>query len=252
MTAALFLADVAGAAVADTIHLAGPEGRHAAVVKRIRIGECVLLADGCGAAIGGVVVTSDPTGVAVRVNEILRVPTRRHRLVVAQALIKGERADVAVEALTEVGVSEVLAWQAARSIVRWKGDKRTKGLAKWHSIAREATKQSRRFTIPSVSFADSPEVQRRLREADTALVLHEDAAHSLSDVALPEAGEILVVVGPEGGISSDELDAFVDAGGVPVSLSDGVLRASTAGVVALAQLQLLLGIAGATASGEPR
>lgn len=239
MTDPLFLAELTGAEPGSLVAVTGDEGRHAAVVKRIQNGEQVLLADGAGAAVRGTVVEVDKHGITVRVQDLLASARQAHRWVGVQALAKGDRSDLAVETMTELGVDEVVAWQAARSIVRWSGDKATKGLAKWQSTAREAAKQSRRFRVPQVTTATTRQLCQRISAADLALVLHEAAEQDLADVELPAAGEVLFVVGPEGGITPDELAAFQQAGARAVLVSDAVLRTSTAGVVALAQLQLM-------------
>ena len=158
---------------------------------------------------------------------------------VAQALAKGDRGELAVELLTEVGVTEILPWQASRSIVRWSGERGTKGLARWRSTAREAAKQSRRLWVPTVADpVDTVGLAGRIAVAGTTLLLHEDATTPLADVSLPSAGEVLLVVGPEGGISPDELATLTAAGGRPTLLTPHVLRTSTAGVVAVAGLML--------------
>jgi 16S rRNA (uracil1498-N3)-methyltransferase len=158
--------------------------------------------------------------------------------VAVQGLAKGERSDIAIEALTELGVDELCAWQASRSVVRW-DVKADKGLARWATKVAEATKQSRRFRVPQVGYLNTAEVVARLRGAALGLVLHESATTPLSAIDLPESGEIVFVIGPEGGITPEELAAFAEVGALPVSISDAVLRTSTAGVVALAQLQAL-------------
>lgn len=236
---ALFLARFDQVRIGGIVEVTGDEARHAVVVKRTRPGENVLLADGAGRAVRGHVVAAEKNRLAVEVTEILESPPRAHRFVVAQALAKGDRSELAVEIMTELGVDEILAWQASRSIVRWQGERGAKALGRWAATAREATKQSRRFRIPEVSAADTTRVAERIRAAELALVLHESAEKTLSRVNLPEAGEILLVVGPEGGISPDELERFQQAGAVPVRISDGVLRTSTAGAIALGQLTVL-------------
>ena len=239
MSDPLFLARFDQVRIGGIVEVTGDEARHAVVVKRTVPGESVLLANGAGRAVRGRVVAAERNRMAVEVTEMLESPPRPHRFVVAQALAKGDRSELAVETMTELGVDEILAWQAARSIVRWQGERGAKSLGRWAATAREATKQSRRFRIPEVSFARTTRVAERIGAAELALVLHESAGDPLSRVNLPEAGEILLIVGPEGGISPDELERFQQAGAVPVRISDGVLRTSTAGAIAIGQLTVL-------------
>ena len=239
MSDALFLARFDQVRIGGIVEVTGDEARHAVVVKRTRPGESVLLADGAGRAVRGRVVAAEKNRLALEVTELLASPPRALRFVVAQALAKGDRSELAVEIMTELGVDEILAWQASRSIVRWQGERGEKSLGRWAATAREATKQSRRFRIPEVSAADTSRVAERIGAAELALVLHESAEKTLSRVNLPDAGEILLIVGPEGGISPDELERFQQAGAVPVRISDGVLRTSTAGAIAIGQLTVL-------------
>lgn len=244
MTDACYLAELGGAQPGDLVVVSGAEGRHAAVVKRTRVGEKVLVSDGRGAAIHGEVVEVGKQQISVRVTRCLSEPVTAHRWTVVQALAKGDRQEVAVESLTELGVARIVAWQAARSIVRWDGragagGKADKGVERWQATARESTKQSRRFRVPKVEYATSEQLRTLISSADLALVCHEDAATPLAQISLPERGEVVVVIGPEGGLTVDELSAFQAVGGQLVSLGDGVLRTSSAGVVALAQLQVL-------------
>jgi 16S rRNA (uracil1498-N3)-methyltransferase len=240
MTEALFLAEFEDPKPGDEIVLAGDEGRHAVVVRRIAVGETILLADGVGTAVRGPVVSTDRAGLALRVEEVLRTPVDDLRFVAAQALAKGDRAELAVEMLTEIGVDEVVPWQAQRSVVKWVPDRAERHLARWRSSAREATKQSRRFRVPVVTVPLSTrELCLRIPETALTLILHESAELRIPFVDLPEAGDVMIVIGPEGGVAPDELEALTAAGGVPVRISAGVLRTSTAGVVALAQLHAL-------------
>jgi 16S rRNA (uracil1498-N3)-methyltransferase len=229
----LFLADELPA-VGQVLRLAGSEGRHAADVQRLRTGEFLLLGDGAGTTAVCTVVTVAKGELQVRVIERSFAPASDPQLIVIQGLPKGDRAELAVQAMTEVGVDEIVPWHAARAIAHWKGERGRKALEKWRTVAREAAKQSRRAWVPVVT---------ELR-ATTALtptfVLHEDAKTPLSTVPLP-AGNLTLVVGPEGGIESAELDAFVAKGAVPVRLGPTVLRTSTAGVAALSVLSTRLG-----------
>jgi 16S rRNA (uracil1498-N3)-methyltransferase len=198
-----------------------------------------VLADGLGRCVVGPVVATGKQSITVQVTSLRVEEPPAVRFVVAQALAKGDRGELAVELLTEVGVSEILPWQASRSIVRWSGERGSKGLTRWRSTAREAAKQSRRLWTPVVEDpVGTTELAARVATADVALLLHEEAAHALADMALPAAGEVLLVVGPEGGITPDELEVLTEAGGRPTLLTPHVLRTSTAGVVACAGLML--------------
>lgn len=223
----------------DVVVLDGAEGRHAARVRRIAAGEAVLIADGRGGLASCVVDEVGPDRLTLRLIDRRVVAAPDPRVVVVQALAKGERAELAVELLTELGADEIVPWAAARSIVRWAGDREAKALARWQRTAAEAAKQSRRARVPHIAqLAGTPEVAARLGDA-TAFVLHEAASEPLSRVALPDHGDIVLVVGPEGGITDDELAAFRPA--TPVRLGEPVLRTSTAGAAALAALSVRLG-----------
>ena len=222
------------------VYLEGDEGRHAATVRRIRVGETIMVADGSGTAVRGLATEVDKTSVTVEVEEVLHAPVHRVRYAVVQALAKGVRASQAIEAMREMGVDEIVPWQASRSVVRWVPERIERQLARWRATVREATKQSRRFRVPIVSMpVTTDELVARIPSTTLTLVLHEEAEEPLSAVQLPDEGEIMVVVGPEGGIAPEELEALVVAGGRPVTVADAVLRTSTAGVVGLAQLQAL-------------
>jgi 16S rRNA (uracil1498-N3)-methyltransferase len=212
--------------------LAGDEGRHAAVVRRIVAGERVDLTDGAGHLARCVVVEADRRGLTCDVQDRIDVPAPSPRVVVCQAVPKGDRGETAVETMTEVGVDEIVPWSASRCVVRWKGERGDKALRKWRSTAREAAKQSRRAWLPGVAeLATTADAARRLGAAARGLVLHEDADVALGEVDLPADGEIVMVVGPEGGVAPDELEAFHAAGAVSVRLGPTVLRTSTAGTV---------------------
>jgi 16S rRNA (uracil1498-N3)-methyltransferase len=217
--------------------LDGEEGRHAATVRRIRAGERIDLADGDGVIAHCEVTAAGSGRLDLRVDDVERLPPPRLRLGLAQALAKGGRDEQAVETATEIGVDVVLPWQAGRSVVRWQGERGERARHRWETIAREAAKQSRRSRVPLVEEARAtPALARRAATATLALVLHEAAQRPLLDVPLPTDGELLVIVGPEGGIGDDELAVLAAAGAVPVRLGPEVLRASTAGPVALGWL----------------
>ena len=209
--------------------LTGPEGHHAADVQRLRPGEELLLCDGLGGLARAVVTVAAKGRLTVDVLDVTCVPAPSPRLVVAQGLAKGDRGELAVQAMTEVGVDEIVPWSAARSVVRWQGERGEKSAEKWRATAREAAKQARRAWYPLVApLASTAALAGRVH-----LVLHEEATQALSTVELPAGVEIVLVVGPEGGIAPEEVAAFEKSGAVAVRLGDSVLRTSTAGVAAL-------------------
>jgi 16S rRNA (uracil1498-N3)-methyltransferase len=234
----LFLVDdlpATGAFVLD-----GSEGHHAADVQRLRVGEELLLGDGRG-GLASCTVTAVARGrldLAVRAVDTIAAPAVR--ITVAQGIAKGDRGEFAVQAMTEAGVDEILPWAAARSVAQWRGERGDKARDKWVATAREAAKQARRAWIPAVGDQLSTR-QLAARLPASAFVLHEEAVVRLSTAPLPESGEIVLVVGPEGGIDANELAAFEAAGATPVRLGDEVLRTSTAGVAAIAVLNTRLG-----------
>jgi 16S rRNA (uracil1498-N3)-methyltransferase len=227
-------------AVGSRFTLGGDDGRHAAVVRRIRPGETILIGDGRGNGVRGRVVQASKAGLDIEVSQTLtEPPSRGVRFVAVQALAKGDRAELAVEMLTELGIDEIVPWAASRSVVRWTGDRVDRALARWRATAREAAKQCRRLRIPGVADPVSTrELVALVGTVGLALVLHEDATESLATIELPGAGTVLMVIGPEGGITPGELGDLTAAGARAVSVSDGVLRTSTAGTVALAGMLL--------------
>ncbi|GAB47773.1 16S rRNA (uracil(1498)-N(3))-methyltransferase [Mobilicoccus pelagius] len=243
MTAALYRlpeGTLAARAPGDVVVLDGEEGHHAATVKRAGVGEEILLADGSGRLGHGVVVATGDGTADVRLVTIEDAAVAGARFVLVQGLAKGGRDEQAVEAATELGVDGVIAWQARRCIVRWKPERAARSLVKWRTVATAAAKQSRRATTPEVDGpCSTADLVRRLGGPDApvlVLVLHEDAEEPLASFDLPEAGDVWLLVGPEGGIAPEELDTLTAAGARPVRLGSTVLRSSSAGPAALAVL----------------
>lgn len=214
--------------------LTGDEGFHAATVQRLEPGEQVLLSDGLGRlAHGTVVEVTGKDSIVFQIVAMTEAPVPSPRLIVVQAIPKGDRGELAVEMLTEVGVDVIVPWAAQRCVAQWRGDKIDRGIEKWRNTARESAKQARRPRTPQVStLASSDDVVRLIRNTTPSWVLHEDGEARLSSVAVPMAGDIVLVVGPEGGVSPQELDMFAAAGAQNVRLGPSVLRTSTAGAVA--------------------
>ncbi len=240
MSLAVFLLDPLPADA--VVRVNGPEGHHAATVRRLRVGERLVLTDGHGSRRIGRVTWVGRDELDVDCAPIERVPAPDPRLVVVQALPKGDRAELALELLTELGADEIVPWTAQRSVVQWRGERADKGLARWRRTVQEAGKQSRRVRFPVVTDPiDGAGLAARIDAAALTVVLHEDAEEPLTTVALPGGGDVLVVVGPEGGIGAEELATFTATGAHAVRLGRPVLRTSTAGGAALAVLSARLG-----------
>lgn len=225
--------------------LTGTEAHHAAAVRRVRIGEDVTIGDGRGVWLSGTISTVAPKEVVVTLDpEQARVTAEPlPRVALVQALAKGDRDELAVQTATELGVDDVIPWQASRSISRWDSAKAVKGVARWESIAREAAKQAHRAWLPAVAQPVTTAELAQWASTGRMLVLDPTAEQKLSDVAFDEADTtpIFLVVGPEGGITPDELTTLAAAGARRVQLGTTVLRTSTAGPAALTVVNLALG-----------
>jgi len=213
--------------------VAGSEGHHGAQVLRLRTGEAVELVDGRGRRVMGRVEQLERNSFSVLIDEVRDEPAPSPHITVVQGIPKSERSGLAVQMLTEAGVDAIVPWQADRSVAKWSGKKLTTGREKWATTAAAAAKQSRRSRLPEIGQpVTSAEVAAILAEATLPLVLSEAASARLSRVSMPEAGRIVLVVGPEGGIAEDENRLFNEAGALTVRMGDSVLRTSTAGVCA--------------------
>lgn len=215
--------------------LDGPEGRHAALVRRLRAGERLDVTDGAGTLLRCVVARAGREWLELSVESRHTPEPPSPHVIVVQALPKGDRGETAVETMTEVGVDVIVPWSAARCVTQWRAERADKALSRWRAAAREAAKQSRRAWWPEVRpLAGTAAVAELIRGAALAVTLHESASAPLVGVGMPTAGDVVLVVGPEGGIADDELALFTEAGGEPRRLGPSVLRTSTAGTVAAA------------------
>lgn len=228
---------LAGVGAGDTVEVTGDEAHHAVAVRRLKVGERVVLTDGAGTSVTGEVASTGKKVFTLGVTELGYADRPAPSVTVVQAIPKGDRGELAVEVLTEIGVDTIVPWAAARCVAVWRGERAEKSHAKWQSTAREAAKQARRSWFPTVTAqATTAAVAELLGDAEVAVVLHEEASASLGSIALPVAGSVVVVVGPEGGITDDELAAFEAAGAHSVRLGAEVLRTSTAGLAAVSAL----------------
>jgi 16S rRNA (uracil1498-N3)-methyltransferase len=235
-----FAADLGpGLAVGDTVTISGDEARHAAVVRRVGLGEAVTLTNGRGLVATGPVVRLGGV-VEVEVASLASQPVAVPEVLVVQALPKPDRVSQAIDAMTEVGADRLVPWQAARSVVVWAGERAQNGRDKWARLAREASKQSRRAHFPVIEdLATTEGVAELVRGADLALAMHERATTPLAAIALAPARRIVVIIGPEGGLTDQEVDRFCAEGALACSLGPTVLRTTIAGAVAVAQLRAL-------------
>lgn len=234
MSLPYFVGRVAGAAVGAALVVEGDEARHA-VVRRVRVGEQVAVTDGAGTTAVGSVSEITKSALTVTVSAVESAPAPAPHVTVVQAIPKGDRAELAVEVLTEIGVDRIVPWQASRCVAVWRGERAGKSLARWRATARESGKQARRAWHPEVTEpASTAAVAALLEGADVAVVLHETGEESISVLDVPEDGYVVIVVGPEGGINEEELTAF--HGAHVVRMGEPVLRTSTAGVAAVAAL----------------
>ncbi|MEV4991481.1 16S rRNA (uracil(1498)-N(3))-methyltransferase [Pseudarthrobacter sp. LMD1-1-1.1] len=240
---------LAGMVPGQLFVLEGAEARHAVTVKRLSPGEAVDIVDGAGARMSGKVASAAPTGLEVECGALAMEDRPDVRLVLVQALAKGDRDELAIETATELGIDAVIPWQSERSIVRWKGDRAARAHAKWESTVAAAAKQARRAWIPEVRAAvDTAGLSAAVEGADLAVILHEDAVRPLRTVLEAWQGsghdgirEVLLIVGPEGGISQREVTKLCDKGAVTALLGHHVLRSSTAGPAAVVLASDILG-----------
>ena len=235
--------DLSSVAPGTTVAISGDEARHAVTVSRVRAGERIAIGDGRGTLVHGVVASTGARELDLTVDEVFVEEGASPRITLVQALAKGDRDELAVQAATELGVDEIVPWQAARSVSRWDAAKAAKGRARWATIVREAAKQAHRAWVPEVAELTTTAELARRAAACLVLILEPTATERLSALAVDpgEERDIVLVVGPEGGIAPEELDALAAAGARGVRLGDTVLRTSTAGPAALAVVSTALG-----------
>ena len=227
------------AEVGSLVELDGPEGKHAVQVRRMRQGEAIQLSDGKGLRVRGTVAEVSGSTLKLLVTEVIKEELPSRQITLVQALAKGDRDELAIQAATELGAMGIIPWQASRSISRWDGPKISKGQARWQQIVSEAAKQSLRAYTPEVkNIVDTKELAALASSFDLVLVLDTSATATVAESGIPGSGTIALVVGPEGGIEQSELDALQAAEAQLVSLGANVLRTSTAGPALIAALML--------------
>jgi 16S rRNA (uracil1498-N3)-methyltransferase len=213
------------------------DANHAIKVLRIEVGEIFRVSDGVGGWANVQVTEVTKRSLETTVLEVGRQEPLEIKFTVVQALPKSDRAKEAVELLTEAGADVIVPWLANRSISR------TEVISKFATTAREASKQSRRLFIPQLhETVKEKGVIELIKGADLALVFHENAQVKLSEIITPQtkAKNVVVVIGPEGGITEEELAAFAAAGAHVAGLGRPILRSAHAGLAALSAVNSLL------------
>lgn len=239
----LYFTDTAMTDETSFVTLTGDEARHAVQVARVRVGDTFDVSDGRGWRGSATVLSADKALVECSVSTVHPEPARSPRFVLAQALAKGDRDELAIQMATELGVDSVIPWQADRSVSRWSGDKVTKGVARWSSIVREASKQAMRSRIPTVSEPLATTALIGASPQSTWIVLDPRGDTTLTEWfdRASRPVDIGIIVGPEGGVTDAEIDRLRKLGATPVRLDGPVLRTSTAGPSAIAAVLALSG-----------
>ena len=193
--------------------------------------------DGAGLVAECLVAVTRPAALELAVQARRFEPRPEPAIVVAQALPKGDRGPLAVELMTEAGVDEIVPWAAQRCVTRWHGDRGERALARWRASARESAKQARRARLPAVtSLEGTGRLAQRAAHAPLAVLLDPAGPTSLATMPLPQSGDIVVIVGPEGGTTAEEAAELTGAGALPAHLGPTVLRTSSAGLAAASVL----------------
>ena len=228
------------------VTLGGSEGKHAVNVRRMRVGEGIQLSDGKGLRVRGTVSALGNSSLTVAIDSVTQESAPTVGLTIIQALAKGDRDELAIQAATELGCWGVVPWQADRSISKWEGAKIAKSVDRWQTIVSEAAKQSLRVFEPVVvQPVTSKQLIALVTDFDLVLVLDPTAETGLGEVVIGDQQKsVAIVVGPEGGISEQELENFWAAGAKRVHLGAPILRTSTAGVAAISVIQAKLGLWG--------
>ena len=223
----------------STQELSGDEGHHAVKVMRLQIGEQIKIADNLGNWVSGAITEVGKKSLKINVSERGNAEHLKPELILVQAVTKSDRTKEMLELLTVAGADQIIPWQAQRCISKWKSD----STDKWLTTIKESAKQARRVKLPVLSDAVTTNQLVKLFQAeDQIIVLHESAQLNLSQFNFVEyTKRILIVIGPEGGISEEEIAQLTSAKAVVVRMGENVLRSAHAGFAALSGIQTLIG-----------
>ena len=230
----LFFVDDLPTTVGSSYDFANDDANHAIRVLRMQTGDEFMLSDGKGSWSQVVAQEVKKKSMQVRVLDSGFQPPLATTITVVQAIPKGDRAKEAIELLTEAGVDRIVPWASARSI--------GKGSEKFVVTAREASKQSRRFRIPEVTdLATTAQICEAIKISDLAIAFHESATTKLSDqISSHNVEHLLIIIGPEGGLTDEEISAFTQAGAKVALMGRPILRSAHAGIAAVSAVSALL------------
>ncbi len=223
---------------AGPLTLKGEEHHYLSKVRRLRVDDELTLFDGAGQHATAIVLSIGKDQSELQVEEPTRVPKKSFALTIAPALIKGERMDLAVTKMVELGVDCIRPIVSERTIVRLKGDRAQARLKRFQSLALAAARQSRNPHPARIEpISDFASLLRDQEKGPLLLVPCLHASAIPLEEALPAAQPpaALVLIGPEGGFSDEEVSQAVKAGFIPVNLGPRTLRAETA-CIALATI----------------
>ena len=230
----LFFVEDLPTTVGGSYEFANDDANHAIRVLRMQEGAEFMLSDGKGSWSQVVATEVKKKSMQVRVMDSGFQAPLATTITVVQALPKGDRAKEAIELLTEAGVDRIVPWASARSI--------GKGSEKFAITAREASKQSRRFRIPEVTeVATTAQICEAIKISDLAIAFHESATSKLSDqVSSHNVEHLLIIIGPEGGLTDEEIAAFTESGAKVALMGRPILRSAHAGIAAVSAVSALL------------
>jgi 16S rRNA (uracil1498-N3)-methyltransferase len=234
----LFFVDDLPTTVGATYEFNNDDANHAIRVLRMGTGNIFNLSDGAGSWSQVQVLTVAKKSMQVKVLETGKQEPLDTHFTVIQAIPKGDRIKESIEMCTEGGADRIVMWKAARSI--GKSDDK---IEKLQTTAREASKQSRRFRIPEViGVAATNAVVDQIAQADLAIVFHESATMKVSEIVTPGCKKVAIIIGPEGGLTEDEIDTFAAAGAKVALMGRPVLRSAHAGLAALSAVNTALSV----------
>jgi len=225
----------------EMLKIEGNEVRHIRRVLRLKVGDNLSVFDGSGREYEGTIVEEDPSAVMVMVQNILSSKTESHlEITLAQSMVKGEKMDYLIQKATELGVKKIIPFFSYRSVPLLDKSKRLKRYHRWERIAVEASKQCGRGGVPKIEpLKDYSEMLQTAPLDSLRLILWERVGESLKEV-LKESKEkrkVFFIVGPEGGMSDEEVEHAKRSGFIPVTLGRRILRSETASLCLLSILQ---------------